>query len=59
MLNSNLVPVIKEGRDYVIIENKAESRLAIRKPLSGRWKEIRNHEDILIALELKAPGATG
>jgi len=58
MLNSNLVPVIKESREYIILENKAESRLAIRKPLSERWKEIHNLQGDLIALEL-IPGATG
>ena len=58
MLNSNLVPVIKDSKEYVIVENKAESRLAIRKPLSERWKEIHNSEGVLVALEL-IPGATG
>lgn len=48
--------VVREDDDYIIVNDGIDNRVAIRKPLSPRWKQIRTTEGRLISLQLMVNG---
>jgi hypothetical protein len=48
--------VVQEDRDYIIIDDGINNRIAIRKPISNRWKTRHNTEGQLISIQLMCNG---
>lgn len=50
------LPVIAEDDRYIIIDDGINDKIAIRKPISPRWKTRRNTEGRLISIQLMCNG---
>ena len=48
--------VVREDDEYIIINDGVNARLAIRKPISPKWKTLRNTEGKLISIQLMVNG---
>jgi hypothetical protein len=50
------IAVIREDDTYVIIDGSPHNNLAIRKPISPRWKQRKDTYGRLISIQLIADG---
>jgi hypothetical protein len=50
--------VVREDDDYIIVDDGITNKIAIRKPISPRWKCLRNSEGRLISLQLMINGVS-
>jgi hypothetical protein len=48
--------VVREDNDYIIIDDGINNRIALRKPISPRWKQNRTTEGRLISIQLMVNG---
>jgi hypothetical protein len=48
--------VVQEDNEYIIIDDGINDKVAIRKPISNRWKTRCNAEGRLISIQLMCNG---